>query len=227
MEKLNDDNSKMDPRLLKDILTFDYLVLVDLSHRTDGQGLPLAQWMFDHGMDKETALTAMENMCGAYRKPKSESKSESDLGVNGIELIEWIVKSYELKLEDICPDDDDYCECIVAACRHGYTDLVIKLNEWFDIPNQGPAFRLTTGLQMIVEMVTSYMDTNTLLTQKQQGYPMIMWVITTLDLKCLLPKDDESLRDLIYEMSGTERNMEGMNGYRVDVICQLLKGDTP
>lgn len=197
---------------LKDLMMMDHTTLVDLSYRTDGQGLAMAQLMFEHGMDKETAITAMEVMCGAPVQ-----------GVGCIDLIEWIVKSYELKLEDVCPDwtgggFDDYFACIIAACRHGNTDLVIKLNELFDIPGQKPQFRLTIGLQMIMELELFYRCSNSLKDQQKQGYPMIRWVISSLDLADLLPKDNRKLCDLMYKVSGTE---PGLNA-RVNDICQIL-----
>lgn len=94
--------------------------------------------------------------------------------------------------------------------------IIVKL---FDIPGQTPQFRLTVGLQMIMELDLFYrFFSNSLKDQQKQGYPMIRWVISSLDLTDLLPKDNRKLCDLMYKVSGTE---PGLNA-RVNDICQIL-----
>lgn len=183
---------------LRDILHFDHSILVDLASRTDNYGIPLAQWMFDHGLEVETAITALEDLCRN--------------GPPNIEFIEWIVMSFKLKFSDI--DQDGCPDCIMSACQNGYDDLIKKMVVWFDILQLDSRSRLCTGIEMIVSLVNHYLDTNSLDAQRTKGYPMIKWLIKTIDLKSVLPHDEE-LRDLVYEMAGEDRP--------VDLTCQLLK----
>jgi hypothetical protein len=103
------------PLPLQSILQFSSATLVGLSHRADSQSLPLAQWMYDHGMDKLTAVEALDTLCAASPDPSSMA------------LINWIIDTYHIRIDDIDVCQDGYCECIISACLNGNIELVHNL----------------------------------------------------------------------------------------------------